>query len=110
MKIEKSFDLLNSEGIIIKIERILGNWHYNFNGSRHHVITSVKEILSVIWHGKAIINHSSDGGIYFLNDFPISMKGDDPKYYAGIVEYLLHEELEKCKSNPDYFKENYLIA
>jgi hypothetical protein len=47
MKIEKTFDLLNSEGPVIKIERIQGNWHYKFHGSRHHHITTIKEILPI---------------------------------------------------------------
>lgn len=107
MKIEKTFELLNSEGPIIKIEKIDGHWHYKFHGSRGHTITTPKEILDVIWNNKAIVD-TNKGEIYFLNDYPISMKGDDPKYYASIIEYILKEELDKSIKNPEYFKETYM--
>jgi hypothetical protein len=36
------------------------------------------------------------------------MKGDDPKYYAAIVECLLNEELAKSSKDPEYFKKTYM--
>jgi hypothetical protein len=109
MKIEKSFELLNSEGPIIKIEKIQGNWHYKFNGSRQHHITTAKEILSAIWNNSWIIDYNGNKN-YRLGDYPISMKGDDPKYYDEIVKYLIEEETEKMCKDPNYLKENYLTT
>jgi hypothetical protein len=106
MKIEKSYDLLNSEGGIITIEKIEGFWHYKFHKTRGHIIVSVKEILDSMINGKAIIDRSG-GNVYFLNDYPLSMKGDDPSYYQKIIKVLLSEELEKCK-DLEYFNKNYL--
>lgn len=109
MKIEKSFELLNSEGPIIKIEKIQGNWHYKFNGSRQHHITTAKEILSAIWNNDYIIDHSTSK-FYRLSDYPISMKGDDQKYYEEIIKCLISDELEKINKDPLYFKDNYLTT
>lgn len=106
MKIEKSFELLNSEGPIIKIEKIQGNWHYKFNGSRQHHITTAREILSAIWNNAWIIDHTGKK-TYQLGNYPISMKGDDPKHYEEIVKYLVNEETEKMRKDPNYLK-NYL--
>jgi hypothetical protein len=107
MKIEKSFELLNAEGPIIKIERIDGFWHYKFHTSKGHTITSPKEILDAIWNNKAIVDTYA-GKVYFLDNYPLSMKGDDPKYYAAIVECLLNEELAKSSKDPEYFKKTYM--
>jgi hypothetical protein len=109
MKIQKSFELLNSEGPIIKIEKIQGNWHYKFDGSRQHHITTPKEILSAIWNNDYIIDHTTNKN-YRLGDYPISMKGDDPKYYEEIIKHLISDELEKIKKNSLYFKDNYLTT
>ncbi len=106
MKIEKTFDLLNSEGGIIKIQKIDGFWHYKFHKTQGHTITNPKEILDSILNGKVIIDRQA-GKSYFLNEYPLSMKGDNPEYYQSIVKTLLDEELQKCK-DPEYFKENYL--
>jgi hypothetical protein len=107
MKIEKTFDLLNSEGSVVKIERIQGNWHYKFHGSRHYHLTTVKEILSVIWNDDEITDPNS-GKTYRLSEYPLSMKGDDTSYYEMIIEKLLDEELKKMSKDPIYFLENYL--
>lgn len=107
MKLEKSYDLLNSEGPLIKIQKIGGLWHYQFNGNKTHLITSIKEILGSLIEGKGIIDRAN-GRIYFLNDYPISMKGDSPAYYESIIKDLISEELEKCKKDHEYFKKIYL--
>ena len=107
MKVQKSFDLLNSEGPLIKIEKIDELWHYNFHGSKTRHIITIKEILGAIVSGKSIIDRAN-GKIYFLEDYPISMKGGDPTYYEDIVEFLLNEELVKCKKDINYFKKIFL--
>lgn len=103
MKIQKSFDLLNSEGPIIRIEKIDEIWHYNFNQSKFRHITTIKEILKSILENKAIVDGKS-GKIYFLSDYSEHMKCD----YEEVVEYLLEEELIKCKKDTEYFKKIYL--
>jgi hypothetical protein len=107
MKIEKTYDLLNSEGALIKIEKIGGFWHYKFDKSKTHTITTAKEILNSILNGKGIVN-KNEGKIYFLEDYPLSMKGDTSEYYERIVRVLVQEEMDKCTKDTTYFKENYL--
>jgi hypothetical protein len=107
MKLENSFDLLNSEGSIIKIEKYGCFWHYRFKGTNVLTVTSNKEILNSLLKGKGIVN-KSEGKIYFLEDYPISMRGDSPEYYERIARILIQEEMEKCKNDINYFKENYL--
>jgi hypothetical protein len=107
MKIEKSFELLNSEGPIIVIEKIDGYWHYKFNSSRGRTVTTIKEILNAIWNNVPIIDEQARK-TYVLGNYPLSMKGDTPSYYEDIAEYLLKEELDKCKKNIDYFKNTYI--
>lgn len=103
MKVEKSFDLLNSEGSIIKIQKIEGYWHYLFHGSRHHHITTVKEILSSIWNDD-LINDPNSRKTYKLSEYPISMRDN----HTAIVEYLLRSEFEKSIKDPEYFRNNYM--
>lgn len=107
MKIEKTFDLLNSEGPIVSIKKIEGHWHYSFHKSPYYTITTPKDILGNIWNDRPIYD-SHNRKVYRLSEYEMSMKGDDPKYYASIVEYLLKEEMEKTAKDPEYFKNTYL--
>lgn len=107
LKIVKSFDLLNSEGPIIKIEQIQGNWHYKFHDSRYHSITTAKEILSAMCNDDLIIDYNTNKS-YRLGEYPISMKGDDPKYYEEIIKKLISDELVKIKKDHQYFIDNYI--
>ena len=91
MKIQKSFDLLNSEGPLLKIVKIEGYWHYKFQNSPHYIFTSIKEIISAIWKNTPIID-THENKSYFLEEFPLSMKGGSLAYYKEITNYLVKEE------------------
>jgi hypothetical protein len=107
MKIEKQFELLNSEGPIVSILKIDGLWHYKFHKSPFYTVTTPKDILNAIWNDQLIYD-SHNSKFYRLSEHPLSMKGDNPKYYAGIVEHLLREELEKSIKDPEHFRNTYM--
>jgi len=106
MKAEKTFELLNSEGPIVSILKIDGRWHYKFHKSPIYTVTTAKDILNSIWNDHPIYD-SHNSMFYRLSDYPLSMKGGNPKYYSSIIECLLRYELEKSIKDPEYFKNTY---
>jgi hypothetical protein len=107
-KITKSYELLNSEGPIIQIQKIKDRWHWKFYNSKVQVVTTTKEILDFIC-GLSVLKDPR-GNTYIWTDYPSSMKGGSPEYIQKIVLELLQEDLEKCKNDINYFTEIYFKA
>ena len=105
MKLQKSFDLLNSEGPLVQIQKIGELWHWKFHTSNISTVTSTREILDFISGNIDIKDHN--GKTYRWNDYGMSMKGDTPEYIQKIVLVLLGEEMEKCKRDINYFTKIY---
>jgi len=104
MKIHKSFELLNSEGPVLKIEKREGLWNYSFHGSPISVITNPSKILSFIL-GSTEIVHPKTEKIFRWKDFPSDMKPEN-QIRLAIVE-LMKEEIESI-NNQDHFNDNYI--
>ncbi len=104
MKIQKSFELLNSEGSVLKIEKRNGIWNYAFHGTSISIITNPSKILSFIL-GHDVLVHPKTKKVFAWEDFPSNMKVED-QIRLAIIE-LMKEEIESIK-NHDYFVKNYI--
>ena len=105
MKTTAQFDLINSEGPIVQIQKVGNLWHWKFHNSPILTITSTKRILDFISDLSTI--KDPNGKTYRWSDYQRSMKGDTHEYIQKIVLLLLEEEMERCKTDIDYFKKIY---
>jgi len=107
MKSSLSFDLLNSEGPIVKIEKIGPYWNWKFHNASYHIITTPREILNFIADEYVLLNQSISERIMFKwSEFSEDMKPDREKLNK-IIEILLKEEIELCKTDSAYFYKTY---
>ena len=105
--IVKSYELLNSEGPIVIIQKDSQYWHWKFFGCNELVITTPKEILNFI-SGLTTITDPK-GTVYDWKEHEMGMKGDNPEYIKRIVNDLIQDELFLCNNDPDYFFQTYCL-
>lgn len=99
MKILKSFELLNSEGPILKIEKRENHWAYSFHDTDIRVISNTEEILSFIL-GYSTICHPVTRNTMSWDQYPDSMKVKS--HIRNAVICILTEEIDSIKNNSSH--------
>lgn len=98
----KSIELINSEGPIVKIEKVGSVWNFVFHGVPYSVVTSRREILEFLCNDLEI----SDGNKKYLFNSYGTMRLKKTKL-KEVIDMLIDEEYNKIKEDKNYFYKEY---
>jgi hypothetical protein len=96
-------DLLNFEGPFLILQKIKDHWSFKFHNNRIELITNTREILDFISGKKPLVN---EGKLHFFNSYSHEAKPKEDKM-LDLVNRLLREEMERCKTDKEYFFNTY---
>ena len=100
MKVLKKYEILNSEGPVMILNKHTDHWSVSFNGSRIHTVIEPYEMLTFLTANGTI---TSEDKTYRFGDYPQDMKMSFSNFNA-LVEILWEDHKSLCKNNEEYSK------
>lgn len=105
MKAQKQYELLNSEGSILSIEKIRGIWHWKFSKNEYFACTPI-EILDFFVGDHFIYNSKTEKTIEWKS-FPKSMK-PSVETMKEIIKTLTIENIQMIIEDTSLFQSIYM--
>lgn len=96
-------ELLNFEGPFLILQKIKEHWSFVFNDSKIAMIVEPREILDFLSGRKPIVSNNK---MHFYNSYSHESKPNEEKMLS-LVTMLTNEEMERCKTDKEYFFNTY---